>query len=132
MQAWPYRINTCSVNLSRGQSAALNLLLMRYARTQQGHKGINPSNCLENSLGVFHARMPASARDVRTHVHSGFSVVTFAHRASRDIARFLLEEGHHCGCKQDRSIERGKWYWRLLLDRSVRVCHPCQVEYPWY
>lgn len=40
---------------------------------------------------------------------------------SRDIACFLLEEGRRDGYGQDRSIERRKWFWRLLLDRSVRA-----------
>ena len=48
-------VSSCgSVYLSRCQVAALNLRLVRYVPTQQGHKGINPSNCLENSLSRTH------------------------------------------------------------------------------
>lgn len=38
---------------------------------------------VENSPDAFHARVPTSARDARTHVRSGCSAVTFAHRAPR-------------------------------------------------
>lgn len=100
-------VSSCgSVYLSRCQAAALNLRLVRYARRQQGHKGINPSNCLENSLGAFHARIPTSAHDARTHVRSGFSAVTFARRASRDIACFLLEEGRNHATMDVGKIDR--------------------------